>query len=162
LRAFRNIRKVPELDATRLPSRSEIDAWRAFLRAHAKVTRTLEAELLTGQRLSLGAYDVLAQLSEASDQRLRMAELAEAVLLSRSGVTRLVDRLERAGLVTRERVDGDGRGVVARLTTAGAIRLSTVSKTHLTGIAQHFVKLLNEQELAGLMVLCDRISEAQP
>jgi DNA-binding MarR family transcriptional regulator len=143
-----------------LPSRSEIDAWRSFLRAHAKVTRSLEAELLTEQRLSLGAYDVLAQLSEADDQRLRMAELAEAVLLSRSGVTRLVDRLERAGLVTRERVDGDGRGIVARLTPAGATRLGTASKTHLAGVAQHFVKLLNEEELAAIAALCDRLSAA--
>jgi DNA-binding MarR family transcriptional regulator len=126
------------------------------------VTRSLEAELLTEQRLSLGAYDVLAQLSEADDQQLRMAELAEAVLLSRSGVTRLVDRLERAGLVARERADGDGRGIVARLTPAGAIRLGTASKTHLAGVAQYFVKLLNEDELAAIAALCDRLSQAQP
>jgi DNA-binding MarR family transcriptional regulator len=144
-----------------LPSRSEIDAWRSFLRSHAKVTRCLEAELLTEQRLSLGAYDVLAQLAEANDQRLRMAELAEAVLLSRSGVTRLVDRLERAGLVVRERVDGDGRGVVARLTPAGASRLGFAAQTHLAGVLRHFVDLLNEQELAQIAALCARIAEAQ-
>lgn len=153
---------MPELGATRLPTRSEIDAWRSFLRSHAKVTRCLEAELLSEQRLSLGAYDVLAQLAEASDQRLRMAELAEAVLLSRSGVTRLVDRLERAGLVIRERVDGDGRGVVARLTPAGAHRLGIAAKTHLAGVQRHFVDLLDEQELAVVAALCDRIAEAQP
>ncbi|MEV4318625.1 MarR family transcriptional regulator [Actinocrispum sp. NPDC049592] len=152
---------MPELAATRLPSRSEIDAWRSFLRSHAKVTRCLEAELLAEQRLSLGAYDVLAQLAEAADQRLRMAELAEAVLLSRSGVTRLVDRLERAGLVIRERVDGDGRGVVARLTPAGANRLGTAAKTHLAGVVQHFVTLLTEEELATIGALCERIAQAQ-
>jgi DNA-binding MarR family transcriptional regulator len=152
---------VPELGAARLPTRSEIDAWRSFLRSHAKVTRCLEAELLAEQRLSLGAYDVLAQLAEAHDQRLRMAELAEAVLLSRSGVTRLVDRLERAGLVIRERVDGDGRGVVARLTPAGANRLGVAARTHLTGVVRHFVELLDEQELATIARLTQRIADAQ-
>jgi DNA-binding MarR family transcriptional regulator len=125
------------------------------------VTRCLELELLSEQRLSLGAYDVLAQLAEASDQRLRMAELAEAVLLSRSGVTRLVDRLERAGLVARERVDGDGRGVVARLTPAGANRLGIAARTHLAGVLRHFVDLLNEEELSQIAALCERIAEAQ-
>lgn len=126
------------------------------------MTRCLEAELLAEQRLSLGAYDVLAQLAEAEDQRLRMAELAEAVLLSRSGVTRLVDRLERAGLVIRERVDGDGRGVVARLTPAGANRLGIAARTHLAGVVRHFVELLDEQELATIAQLTQRIADAQP
>jgi DNA-binding MarR family transcriptional regulator len=82
------------------------------------------------------------------------------VLLSRSGVTRLVDRLERAGLVARERVDGDGRGVVARLTPAGASRLGTASRTHLAGVVRHFLELLDEQELAAMRALCDRIAGA--
>jgi DNA-binding MarR family transcriptional regulator len=159
--AFRNIPWVPELGATRLPTRTEIDAWRCFLRSHARVTRCLEAELLAEQRLSLGAYDVLVQLSEAADQRLRMAELAEAVLLSRSGVTRLVDRLERAGLVVRERVDGDGRGVVAKLTPAGANRLGIAARTHLAGVVRHFVELMDHRELAMIGALCERIAEAQ-
>ncbi|CAM4136180.1 MarR family winged helix-turn-helix transcriptional regulator [Kibdelosporangium persicum] len=139
-----------------------MDAWRSFLRAHAKVTRCLEAELLAEQRLSLGAYDVLAELAEAPGQCLRMAELAEAVLLSRSGVTRLVDRLERAGLVARERVDGDGRGVVARLTSSGASRLLVASRTHLAGVVRHFVELLDEQELKTLGDLAQRVADAQP
>jgi DNA-binding MarR family transcriptional regulator len=114
--------------------------------------------LIADQRLSLGAYDVLAQLAEAPGQRLRMAELAEAVLLSRSGVTRLVDRLEGAGLVARERVDGDGRGVVARLTEAGHHRLRTASTTHLAGVVRHFVEVLDGGELAALGDLCERLS----
>lgn len=118
--------------------------------------------MLAEQRLSLGAYDVLAELAEAPDQCLRMAELAEAVLLSRSGVTRLVDRLERAGLVVRERVDGDGRGVVARLTPAGAARLGVASRTHLAGILRHFVELLDEQELHTIGDLSQRVADAQP
>ena len=145
-----------------MPTRSEIDAWRSFLRSHAKVTRCLEAELLAEQRLSLGAYDVLAQLAEAHDQRLRMAELAEAVLLSRSGVTRLVDRLERGGLVLRERVDGDGRGVLCRLTPGGANRLGIAARTRLAGVVRHFFDLLDEQELATMARLIQRIADAQP
>nr|WP_042189940.1 MarR family winged helix-turn-helix transcriptional regulator [Kibdelosporangium sp. MJ126-NF4]CTQ95206.1 Transcriptional regulator, MarR family [Kibdelosporangium sp. MJ126-NF4] len=139
-----------------------MDAWRSFLRAHAKITRCLEAELLAEQRLSLGAYDVLAELAAAQGHCLRMAELAEAVLLSRSGVTRLVDRLERAGLVVRERVDGDGRGVVARLTVAGLNRLGTASRTHLAGVVRHFVELLDEHELNTLGILSQRVADAQP
>ncbi len=127
-----------------VPTRAQITSWRAFLRAHALVTRSLEAELVAGQQLSLAAYDVLVQLVEAPGHRLRMTELAEAVLLSRSGVTRLVDRLEKAGLVSRTPVAGDGRGVAAELTEAGVNRLRTASRTHLTGVMRHFVEPLGE------------------
>ena len=116
-------------------SREELTSWRAFLRAHAVITRALEVELLADQELSLAAYDVLVQLVEAPEHRLRMTELAEAVLLSRSGVTRLVDRLERAALVSRCPVAGDGRGVAAQITEAGVARLRAASRTHLTGVA---------------------------
>jgi DNA-binding MarR family transcriptional regulator len=156
--AFRNIPAVPELPTAQLPSDSQMGAWRSFLRAHARIVRCLEAELLAGQRLSLGAYDVLVQLHGAPSNRLRMAELAEAVLLSRSGVTRLVDRLERAGLVVRERVDGDGRGVVAKLTEAGARRLRAASTIHLSGVARHFGELFDGAELAAFADLCERLA----
>jgi len=121
--------------------------------------RRLEAELLAEQRLSLVSYDVLVQLAEAPRRRLRMAELAERVVLSRSGVTRLVDRLERAGLVARQRVSGDGRGVIAELTPAGLDRLRTASGTHLAGVARHFVAHLDPQELSYLGELCGRLAE---
>lgn len=136
--------------------------WRSFLRAHARLTRTLESELVTEQRLSLAAYDVLVQLEEAPERRLRMTELADAVLLSRSGVTRLVDRLEKAGLVTRERADGDGRGVVAVLTEQGLDRLREASGTHLAGIVRHFVAALDSDELKRLGETCERLSEGPP
>jgi DNA-binding MarR family transcriptional regulator len=136
--------------------------WRSFLRAHARLTRCLETELVADQRLSLAAYDVLVQLEEAPGRRLRMTELADAVLLSRSGVTRLVDRLERAGLVVRERADGDGRGVVAVLTPAGLDRLREASGTHLAGIARHFVAVLEDAELTVFGETCERLADAQP
>nr|WP_231500135.1 MarR family transcriptional regulator [Saccharothrix sp. NRRL B-16314] len=136
--------------------------WRSFLRAHARLTRILEAELIAEQRLSLAAYDVLVQLADAPLYRLRMTELADAVLLSRSGVTRLVDRLERAGLVLRERADGDGRGVVAVLTAQGLDRLRTASGTHLTGVARHFAEAFDHSELESFGRTCDRLGTAEP
>ncbi|PWW65369.1 MarR family winged helix-turn-helix transcriptional regulator [Actinokineospora spheciospongiae] len=141
------------------PTRTELHAWRTFLRAHARVTRVLEAELVAEQQLSLGGYDVLVQLAEAPDHRLRMAELADAVLLSRSGVTRLVDRLERAGMVARERVPGDGRGVVATLTAHGLDVLRTASRTHLAGVSEHFVARLSAEQLAYLGELCGKLAD---
>jgi DNA-binding MarR family transcriptional regulator len=146
---------VPEsARSTRRLSREELAAWRSFLRAHARITRALEAELVAEQRLSLAAYDVLVQLAEAPQRRLRMTELADAVLLSRSGVTRLVDRLERAGLVARAPVESDGRGVAAQLTEAGLERLRVAARTHLAGVARHFADRLDADDLAAL----DRIS----
>lgn len=126
------------------PTRAQLAAWRAFLRAHASITRALEAELVAEQQLSLASYDVLVQLAEAPGRRLRMTELADAVLLSRSGITRLVDRLEKGGLVARCPVESDGRGVAAELTDGGLNRLRTASRTHLRGIAQHFVMPLDD------------------
>lgn len=132
------------------PTTEQLIAWRSFLRAHATITRALEAELVAEQQLSLAAYDVLVQLAEARDMRLRMTELAEAVLLSRSGVTRLVDRLERAGLVARSPVVNDGRGVAAELTDRGLARLRTASRTHLSGVVRHFAARLDEDDLGAL------------
>jgi DNA-binding MarR family transcriptional regulator len=140
-------------------SKSELSSWRGFLRAHAVITRTLEAELLAGQNLSLAAYDVLVQLVEAPERRLRMTELAEAVLLSRSGVTRLVDRLEKAGLVSRCPVESDGRGVAAQLTPAGLARLRGASRTHLGGVARHFADHLDADDLATLERISRRLVE---
>jgi DNA-binding MarR family transcriptional regulator len=141
-----------------VPTRAQLDAWRQFLRAHATLTRTLEAELVAEQALSLAAYDVLVQLAEAPGRRLRMTELADAVLLSRSGITRLVDRLERDGLVSRCRVAGDGRGVAATLTEAGVDRLRTAARTHLAGVRTHFAERLDDADLAALERITRRLA----
>ena len=143
--------------ARTVPRPEEMASWRTFLRAHATITRALETELLAEQGLSLAAYDVLVQLAEAPGRRLRMTELAEAVLLSRSGVTRLVDRLERAGFVRRTRVESDGRGVAAGLTPAGLDRLRTASRTHLRGVTDHFVRRLEPDELRTLEQISGRL-----
>jgi DNA-binding MarR family transcriptional regulator len=142
-----------------MPTATELVTWRSFLRAHARLVRVLETELVAEHPITLGAYDVLVQLAEAPDRRLRMAELADAVLLSRSGVTRLVDRLEVAGMVTRERFDGDGRGVVAVITTKGVDTLRAAARTHLAGVVRHFVENFDREELASFGQLCTRLAE---
>jgi DNA-binding MarR family transcriptional regulator len=140
------------------PTREQLASWRSFLRAHATLIRVLETELEAEQQLSLAAYDVLVQLAEAPDRRLRMTELADAVLLSRSGITRLVDRLEKAGLVSRCPVESDGRGVAARLTEAGLGRLRVASRTHLAGVTRHFVDRLDADDLDALERITRRLS----
>jgi DNA-binding MarR family transcriptional regulator len=134
--------------------------WRHYLRGHATVTRALEAELLTQQELSLAAYDVLAELAQAPERRMRMTELAEAVLLSRSGVTRMVDRLEKLGLVTRGRVQEDGRGIAATLTDQGQEQLGRASVTHLAAVQRHFVNRLDEADLRDLRRISRRLAGA--
>ena len=139
-------------------SSTELAAWRSFLRAHATVTRRLEAELVAEHDLPLASYDVLVQLSEAPSGALRMTELAERVLLSRSGLTRLVDRLERDGLVARQACPDDARGTLAVLTDAGLARLRAAWPTHLRGVAEHVTDKLSTEELATLEELLGRLA----
>ena len=136
---------------------AELGAWRAFLRAHATVVRALEAELLAEHDLPLASYDVLVQLSEAPDQRLRMTELADRVLLSRSGLTRLADRLEREGLLRREACPSDARGTLAVLTDAGLQRLRAAWPTHLRGVEQHVTGRLTPQEVDQLAAVMGKL-----
>ena len=97
----------------------ELRAWRGMLRVHATLTKALDAELEAAHGLPLSSYEVLMHLADADGQRMRMSDLADMVILSRSGLTRLVDRLEREGLIARESCPSDARGSYATLTTAG-------------------------------------------
>lgn len=135
----------------------QMTAWRLFLRVHAVVTKRLEADLLAGHGLPLASYDVLVQLVEAPLRRLRMSELAERVLLSRSGLTRLVDRLEREGLVRREACADDARGLFTVVTDAGVARLREASPTHLHGVLDHAMGRLDEEEARDLALLLARL-----
>lgn len=137
-------------------------AWRAFLRAHSLVLRALEAELDAAHELPLASYDVLVQLAEAPERRLRMSDLADAVLLSRSGLTRLVDRLEREGLVARESCPSDARGTLATLTPAGFARLRRAAGTHLRGVAEHVTDHFTPEELDTLADLLGRLAPPDP
>ena len=112
--------------------------------------RRLEADLVVEQGLPLASYDVLVQLTQAPQRRLRMTELAERVLLSRSGLTRLVDRLERSGLVEREACPSDARGMFAVLTEAGYLRLRAATPTHLRGVSDYAMSRLDDEDLAAL------------
>ncbi len=132
-------------------------AWAAFLRAHARIVRTLERELSDEQDMALTDYDVLVQLAGADPHRLRMSELADRLLLSRSGVTRLVDRLAAEGLVERVTCDDDRRGQWAQLTDAGYRRLRRASPTHLRGVAEHFLDRLSDEEIDRLERILDRL-----
>lgn len=135
----------------------EMDAWRSFLRAHAKVTRVLDAELTAECDLPLGSYEVLLHLNEAPERRLRMTDLADRVLLSRSGLTRLVDRMEREGLLRREACPSDLRGTNAVLTDEGLARLRAAAPIHLRGVREHIVDLLTQDELATIATAFGRI-----
>jgi DNA-binding MarR family transcriptional regulator len=127
-----------------------IGIWRSFLRAHATVMRDLEREMGTATGLPLAWYDVLLQLAEAPGRRLRMAELADRILLSRSGLTRLIDRLQNEGLVRREPSPDDARGTFTVLTAAGFDRLRAAAPVHLAGIRDHWLAHFSDDELRVL------------
>jgi DNA-binding MarR family transcriptional regulator len=124
-----------------------LDAWRAFLTAHGRLSRRLDEELRAEHGLSLAEYDTLLQIASA-DGRLRMHQLSERVLLSRSGITRLVDRLVNDGLVERCACSSDARGAEAVLTPRGLDRLREASRTHLRGIDSYFVGVIAPDDLA--------------
>lgn len=144
---------------TSLPE-AQLAAWRALLEAHARVTEILERELRETEQLPLTWYDVLLQLNEAPERKLRMQELADTVLLSKSGLTRLVDRMEREGLVARTPCPDDRRGTFAELTPAGRQRLRDTAPTHLAGVKRHVIDLIDEDEADVLHTLLRRIADA--
>jgi DNA-binding MarR family transcriptional regulator len=143
--------------ARRRLSDREIRAWRAFLRAHSTITRALENELLAAHSISLPEYAVLLSLVEAPEHRLRMTELADLVLLSRSGLTRLVDRMQADGLVDRFRCPSDARGMHAVLTDRGYQRLKECSGTHLRGVREHVTGQLTDEEIDQLQALMTKL-----
>src|SRR6478752_6991831 len=128
------------------PGDARLDAWRGLIQAHARLTRTLDEELQAAHRLSLAEYDALLQLANAPDRRLRMSVLADRVLLSRSGITRLVDRLVAAGMVERSQCSTDARGAEAALTRAGLDRLRGASATHLDGVRRYFLEAIDSAD----------------
>ncbi len=135
----------------------ELAAWRAFLRAHSWLTRELDAELVEAHGLQLTSYEVLLFLSESPHGRMRMSDLAEGVLLSRSGLSRLVDRLEREGFLERVRCEEDARGLYAAITEKGRRLFSEARRTHLEGVRQRFLRHFSEDELAALGELLERV-----
>ena len=135
----------------------ELGAWREFLHVHAVLTRELDEELRRSHGLPLSSYDVLVNLESAPDGQMRMSELADAVLLSRSGLTRLVERLEREGLLSRADCPSDARGSLAVLTDVGMARLAEARKTHLRGVRERFLDHFDDAELEQLGAYWGRV-----
>jgi DNA-binding MarR family transcriptional regulator len=148
---------VDRLVGNELPGSRGIGAWSSLLRAHATLMRQLETELEQQTGLALADYDVLAQLAIAGGE-LRMTELANRALISRSGMTRRVARLVDERLVRRAEAGADGRGVVVALTDAGVGRLADTVPAHVRGIAEHFASRLDDEELATLEKALDKVT----
>jgi len=128
-----------------------------MLRVHASLMKELDTDLASGHGLSLSTYEVLLFLADAPGGRMRMAQLADSVLLSRSGLTRLVDRLERAGLVEREPCPSDQRGFNALITSEGREVFDAARKTHLAGVRERFLSHFSESDLATMGQFWDRV-----
>ena len=144
------------------PGDWRLTAWRSFLRTHTHLMRILEQDLQSHHKIALGSYDVLVQLAEAPDHRLRMSELAEAVLLSRSGLSRLVDRLQKDGLVTRQPDPCDARGLFTVLTELGRDALRDASTVHLAGVSRLVTERLDDEELLQLRELMNKLDPSPP
>ncbi len=141
----------------RLLSRTELAAWRGFLRAHSALTKELDAELQRAHDLPLSSYEVLLFLADSPDGRMRMSDLADSVLLSRSGLTRLVDRLARAGLIERTECEEDARGFFASITDEGRSAFAAARRTHLDGVRESFLSHFSPSELRTLGELFGRV-----
>src|SRR5437764_7663802 len=137
-----------------------LNAWHAFLRSHRALETILSRELESACGLSLAWFDVLAQLSMAPDQRLTMTRLASAILFSKSGLTRLIDRMEEAGLVQRLAYPGDRRSLHIALAGAGEEKLRQALPIHLDAVKRHFAAYIEDGEAAAVESALERIAAA--
>ena len=138
-----------------------VESFVALLRAYAHATRELNAQLTTDHGLTISDYEVLLRLSRAPERRMRRVDLAAQVLLTASGITRLLDGLERHGYVARGSCDTDRRVVYAVLTDEGVEKLRTASETHVAQIEAYFTSRFDEAELAELNALLARIESGE-
>ena len=135
----------------------QLDAWVSFLRSHSAITRELSVQLQREHGLTLNDYEVLLHLGRAEGHMMRRVDLAESVLLTASGITRLLDGLERSGFVCKETCSSDARVSYAKLTDAGFEKLRAAGKTHLRGVDEVFLSRYSEGELATLAELLSRL-----
>ena len=143
-------------------SPTEARAWQGLVRAHAVLVRDLDAELREAHGLPLHWYLVLHELAAAPPPGIRMGELAERALLTRPGLSGLVDRLEHAGLVERRPCDGDARGTYAAITDEGRRRLERAEVTHGDSIRRRYTGRLDERELDLVTALWERLGALRP
>jgi DNA-binding MarR family transcriptional regulator len=137
--------------------RPGLDAWVGLLRAHSGLTRALNADLVNQHGLTISDYEVLLHLAKAPDRRLRRVDLAERLVLTASGITRLLDGLQRCGYVDKAACDTDARVTYAVLTDEGLAKLKNASETHLAGIRELFESRFTDAELATLAELLGRL-----
>lgn len=137
-----------------------VDAFVALVKAHATATRQLNAQLVADHGLTVSDYEVLLRLARDPERRLRRVDLAEQVLLTPSGITRLLDGLEQQGWVGRASCETDRRVVYAVLTDAGLEKLREARTSHLAQIEEHFARRLGTEELASLVELLGRLGDA--
>jgi DNA-binding MarR family transcriptional regulator len=148
---------VTALSSTISPE--EMAVWSTLLRAQVQISRRLQNDLLAGHDLALGSYDVLMHLGAAPEGRLRMNDLADRVMLSRSGLTRLVDRLQREGLVSRESCASDARGLFAVLTRQGRERLVEATPTYQRGVRDYVLSRLSREEMRHFGTVLGKLVE---
>jgi DNA-binding MarR family transcriptional regulator len=141
---------------------NSVQAFVSLVRAHAAATRLLSAQLTADHGLTISDYEVLLRLAQASDRRMRRVDLAEQVLLSASGITRLLEGLERAGYVDRAACDSDRRVVYAVLTDEGLAKLREASRSHLAQVEAYFTARFGDGELTDLAALLGRLSIDDP
>jgi DNA-binding MarR family transcriptional regulator len=139
-----------------------IDAFVRLVRAHAAVTRQLSAQLSADHGLNISAYEALLHLARAPDSRMRRVDLANGLLLSAGGVTRLLDGLERDGFVARDECASDRRVSYAVLTPAGRAKLREASKSHVRQIRELLGGPYDEDELDQLVALLNRLPGVDP
>lgn len=135
-------------------------AWRGLIVSNSRLMHELDEEMRSAHNFTLGEFDVLATLSVAPHNRRRMCDLASAVILSASGLSRRVDRLEKSGLVRRQRSADDGRSIEAVLTADGERWFERVSDFHLDGVRRHFADRFSDEELETLAALLGRLEDA--
>lgn len=140
----------------------EITAWVGLLQTYARVIPALEADLQAGHGISLTWFDILNRLDQAPDGRLRMRELEDRSVFTNSGITRLVDRIEAAGFVRRERLPDDRRGVDVVITDAGRAKLAEVFPDHARSIHEHFGRFLDPSDATAIQLATAKILGADP
>jgi DNA-binding MarR family transcriptional regulator len=139
-----------------------LDAWRGYLTSHAAILRALDAELVAEHGMTTRDYEVLLYLARAEERRLAMSALSERTMLTRSGITRLVDGLVGSGLIERHACANDARVSYAQLTDVGYETLRKASRSHVAGVRRLFVERFSDEELATLAELLGRLPGAQP
>lgn len=135
--------------------------WQAFLRTYTTVIPALECEMQEAEGLPLTWYNVLTHLNRDPSDGLRLQDLAEAVVLSQSGLTRLLDRMSKAGLIERKPCPHDRRGAYAVMTLRGKTALEQAAPIHSRGIEQHFMQHLNDEDVQALNRALLKILEAE-